>query len=259
MDGGFRSVVKDPLRRILGTVMRARTESATKAAVQPVPKAPGIRFSTISWPWNSGRSELALAAEGDSEAPEPTMHSSPGLKAALETLPSDGSGWVLDLGSAVAGNLEFFSSLVSRVQVADLLGFQFRAERASVVDVDGSSALLQALEPEYARAFHLVLVWDLLNYLSPERGRTMIEQLTRLCRPDGWIFASVVTSETMPARPSRFRIVGHETLAYETTSDELQGGPQLTPAAVERLIDGFQIEHSFVLRHGYWEYLAVRG
>lgn len=259
MDSGFRSVVKDPLKRILGSVRRARAENSANAEFRGAPKAPSIRFSTITWPWNTGRSKFAPAAGRDTEATEPTRHSSPGLKAALETLPSDGSGWVLDLGSAVAGNLEFLSSIVSRVQVVDLLGFRFHTEGASAVDADGSSALLQDLEPEFARTFHLVLVWDLLNYHSPERGRKLIEQLTRLCRPDGWIFASVVSSETMPTRPNRFRIVGHETLAYEATSDELQGGPQLTPAAVERLVKGFQIEHSFVLRHGYREYLAVRG
>jgi len=217
-----------------------------------------------SWPWDSGRSQLALAVEDDAEPPQPTRrklvdHGSPGLKAALDILPSDGSGWVLDLGPAVAGNLEFLSSLVSRVQVVDLLGRRSCVEESSVVGMDGSSALLQALEPEFARTFHLVLAWDVLNYLSPDRGRTLIEWLTRLCSPDGRLLASIVTSETMPARSNRYRIVDHETLIYEATTDELRGAPQLTPAAVERLVVGFQIEHSFVLRHGVREYLAVRG
>ena len=261
MDGGFRSVVKDPLRRILGAVLRVRTENSKKTGLHAARKAPGNLFSTPSWPWDPGRSQLALAMEDGTESPEPAIadHGSPALRAALEILPSNGSGWVLDLGPAVAGNLEFFSSLVSRVQVVDLLGRRFRAEETSVVGMDGSFALLRALEPEFARTFHLVLAWDVLNYLSPERGRTMIERLTQLCRPDGRLLTSVVTSETMPARPNRYRIVDHETLTYEATTDELRGAPQITPAALERLVTGFQIEHSFVLRHGYREYLAVRG
>ena len=34
--------------------------------------------------------------------------------------------------------------------------------------------------------------------------------------------------------------------------------PDLPPAEVEKLLAGFRVEHSFVLRHGVREYVAVR-
>ena len=68
----------------------------------------------------------------------------------------------------------------------------------------------------------------------------------------------VVASDTMPASPSRYRIVDDCHLTYERSTTEVLGAPQMTPAAVQDLLRGFSIEHAFVLRNGVREYVAKR-
>jgi hypothetical protein len=68
----------------------------------------------------------------------------------------------------------------------------------------------------------------------------------------------VHATETMPDIPNRYRILGDDQLAYEPVTTDRRGAPNLPPAAVERRLEGFEIEHSFVLRHGVREYVAIR-
>ncbi len=62
----------------------------------------------------------------------------------------------------------------------------------------------------------------------------------------------------MAAMPNRYRIVDSARLAYEVATTEQRGAPALPPAAVEKLLQGFRVEHSFVLQHGVHEYVASR-
>jgi hypothetical protein len=68
----------------------------------------------------------------------------------------------------------------------------------------------------------------------------------------------VFARDTMPTTPNRYRVVDPSRLAYEPATAELRGAPRLPPAAVEKLVQGFRIEHSFVLQHGVHEYVASR-
>jgi hypothetical protein len=47
-------------------------------------------------------------------------------------------------------------------------------------------------------------------------------------------------------------------LSYEPISGDTIGAPQLKPAAVEKLLSGFKVDHAFVLSHGVREYVATR-
>jgi len=205
---------------------------------------------------------VARAASAEEEVEEEQRlvesHPSPGLKAALASIPADGTCRILDLGPSVAGNLEFVSSLASRVQIVDLLGGDTLTGKTAYPGHRERVGVLRALADEHAGSFHLVLAWDIFNYLPIEQAQAVVGELARLCRPAGRLLAIVVETDTMPASPNRYRIIDEENLAYELLTIDLRGGPHLPPAAVERFLAGFSIEHSFVLRHGVREYLAVR-
>ena len=205
---------------------------------------------------------VAGTASGEEEAEEEQRfvenHRSPGLKAALASIPADGTCRILDLGPSVAGNLEFVSSLASRVQIVDLLGGDTLTGKTAYPGHRERVGVLSALADEHADSFPLVLVWDTFSYLPIEQAQAVVGELARLCRPDGRLLAIIVEADTMPASPNIYRIIDEESLAYELRTTDIRGGPQLPPAAVERLLAGFSIEHSYVLRHGVREYLAVR-
>jgi len=210
-------------------------------------------------PWRTRRQESAVLDVGhESPPPQEETQPSPGLEAALAGVPSDGSCGVLDLGPAVAGNLDFVSAFASRVQIVDLYGGGNAKTAAPMPDFERGMQVLRDLVPVASGTFHLVLTWDLLAYLPSHRIGDLVGALAALCRPEARLHAIVPTTEMIPAAPNRYRIIDAESLVYEPATTDLRGGPELPPNAVDRLLEGFEIEHSFVLRHGVREYVATR-
>jgi hypothetical protein len=157
---------------------------------------------------------------------------------------------VLDLGPAIPENIDFLAAFASRIQIVDVM--------RGALDVTQAISYLRALMPKYRGTFHLVLVWDCLNYVSPDQGAALIEAVSLLCRPDARCLSMVCASDTMPAAPGKYRIVDGSHVTYEMATTEVMGAPLLTPAAVENVLTGFSIEHAFVLRSGVREYVAIR-
>jgi len=183
--------------------------------------------------------------------PRAEIHRSPGFEAALADLIRADGIHVLDLGPAVPENIEFYSGFATRVQIIDA----FR----DVSDPVPAIRILNDLVGRYRGSFHLVLLWDSLNYLAPAQATEVVAAIVPLCRPEARCMAMVATSDTMPASPRRYRVVDANHLSYDGSTSEMLGAPQMTPAVVERVLGGFSIEHAFVLRNGIREYVATRG
>jgi SAM-dependent methyltransferase len=213
----------------------------------------------LSWRAQQPRAEDDEEQGPDGDGLQVETHQSPGLKGVFLSVPTDGSCRILDLGCVVAGNLDFFSSFASRLQIVDLLGCGRAGGKADRQTPPARLQAVRGLLADHERSFHAVFAWDVFNYLPFDECKALAAEVARLCRPGGRLLAMVAASNTIPATPNRYRIVDGETIDYEPTTTEVKGGPQLTPAAVERLLEGFSIEHSFVLRHGVREYVAVRG
>jgi hypothetical protein len=191
------------------------------------------------------------------EALAPEVHASPGLEATIARLGGDNTWSVLDLGGAVGTNVEFFAGRARRLFIADIpraLEAGFGAEGATGNQT--ARRLLQLL-PSDPESFDLVLAWDLVNYLSRDQTRSLARAVADLCRPGAVLLALVVTAHEMPSRPVTYAIREPGHLVYRRGDTELRPGPRLTPAAVERALEGFVIEHSYVLRHGVQEFVAV--
>lgn len=204
----------------------------------------------LPWRPRNGVSNPDPANDPENQGPRSEVYPSPGFEAMVSELPRGETINVLDLGPAVPENIDFMASFASRIQLVDALREAFNTDRA--VQTLGS------LVSEFAGAFHMVLLWDFLNYLTPVHGAELVKAVAPLCRPDARCLAMTVTSETMPASPHRFRVKDRGHLTYEWSSTDEVGAPQMTPAAVERILAGFSIEHAFVLRNGVREYVATR-
>lgn len=209
-------------------------------------------------PWRS-RVEAAKAEEAPPEpsGPKFEIYSSPGLEETLAGIPADRSCKVLDLGPSVAANFEFVSDFASYLHIIDAID---RGPTASGAEGGGYGRLgtLNALLDEHRRSFHLVLAWDVFNYLSAEQAERLNQSVAELCLPGARLHAIFFATDTMPAVPNRYRVVDRARLAYEPGTTEVRGAPDLPPSAVGKLLKGFRIEHSFVLQHGVHEYAASR-
>ena len=185
------------------------------------------------------------------------VYSSPGLEETLRGTPDDGKCKVLDLGPSVADNVEFVSSFASYLQIVDAMNRDPSASGLEGVGIGRLSAL-QALIDEHRRSFSLVLMWDVLNYLSIDQAERLIQSVAELCLPGARLHTIVFATDTMAAIPNRYRIIDNARIAYEVATTEQLGAPNLAPAAVGKLLQGFRVEHSFVLQHGVREYVASR-
>jgi hypothetical protein len=158
----------------------------------------------------------------------------------------------LDLGTAVGRNIEFLSRYALSVQVGDFW---------ATASQPGASSLERALEPLTPPAetagFHVVLAWDLLNYLDREQLARTARHLGSVTRPGGYLFALVYYAAEMPAEPLRYRIVDRETLVYPRPAAS-RPSPRYPQGAVEQAFAAFELEHAYLLKTGLQEYLFVR-
>jgi SAM-dependent methyltransferase len=186
----------------------------------------------------------SLAPTGKEEC-----HLSPGFREIVSHLNQDRSLAVLDLGPSMSATVAFFSRYHCYLQIADLLASLPR---------DPSHAAIARHLPEGNARFDLVLAWDTFDHLERSTAQVLVAQLARLCRPGAWLLAHVATSIEHPLPPTTFAVLDQETLLYRPRPG--QPGKRLifSPAAIETLLKGFRIEHSYVLRHQVHEWVAVR-
>jgi len=78
------------------------------------------------------------------------------------------------------------------------------------------------------------------------------------CKPGTLAFALVSSQSQIPAEPTLFRIIDSEQISYESRTAKMKSCPRHQPRDLSRLISGFDISHSFLLRNGIQEFLFTR-
>ena len=188
---------------------------------------------------------------------QPPLYRSPSLKALVSHLTGAGARNILDLGTAIGTNVEFFSRFSCRLQIVDLPGALASKELQSVLKADPAAAFRRVL-PSANDPFDVVLAWDVFNYLTREQFGAVTAELGRLCRPSALMLAFISTAREMAASPSVFKIVDGETLLAQPQTGAVRPSPRFPPAEVERLAAGFAVVQAVRMRHGIQEYLLQR-
>ncbi|MEN8162900.1 MAG: hypothetical protein ABFS37_02130 [Acidobacteriota bacterium] len=210
------------------------------------------------WPFAKGEAEQPREIEGLSIEPTTEIHRSPGLQAALSHLSEDRPCNILDLGPAVAGNIDFFSRYPCRLHIVDLLG-RLADEPESAVRLElAPGAFFDELLSIELDHFDLVLAWTVFDNLEKGAARRLASHLARLTHEGARLFAIVATGHGAGAGGLDFTICGHDTLEYRATGRPDHRSAPLKPAAFSKQLAGFAIDESVVLRHGFQEYVAVR-
>ncbi len=190
--------------------------------------------------WLFRRRAETERAEAVEEASTVELHRSPGWKALLQSLPADRKLDVLDLGAAVPENIAFLSSRRVRLEIEDLY-----------------SASPPSLAPGEPR-FDAVLAWDLFDYLDRPTAAALAARLAAECRPGASLFALVCYRQEIPPRPVRFKIADAENLAYTEIAPGFRSCPRWSARDLGRLLAGFRVHGTFLLRNGRQEFLFVR-
>jgi hypothetical protein len=166
---------------------------------------------------------------------------------------------ILDLGPALGSNLEFWSQYSCKLYLEDFA----RSLPSGVLGEDEDSEqvyepLLEILLPFGADlSFDIVLCWDIFNYLNQPQLVSFIRYLGRFCHPGTLLFALVSSAHEIPAKPSTYKIVDHERILYEVQTKSMIPCPRHQPREIKKVMEGFQLSGSFLLRNGIQEYLFV--
>jgi len=189
---------------------------------------------------------------------EPDVHRSLALAALFEQIRGR-RVTVLDLGSAVGGNVEFLSQYGCKMFIEDLYAaLSTRKGSGEEDDIAGPEFFAEFLSlPEDTR-FDVVLAWDLFNYLRRKELAYFGEQLRRYTEPGALAFALMSYHKQIPAQPYRFKIRDEQTLIYDRRTAAERPSPRFVPSEMTGLLKSFRVDRSFLLQHGIQEYLLVR-
>ena len=187
-----------------------------------------------------------------------TLYRSPSLALLLDRLQQPGKHQVLDLGAPSGPNVDFFSQLSCVLHIEDLHR-SFQELDLPEPDDDNAEYREQALGTLFAHdassRFDIIFGWDLFNYLDEVGITSIMKRLTNQCRPGTLLFLLASTQEWIPEIPGRFTLSFDGTLSCETTAPDTQTNPRYSPPALERMMPGFRLLHSFLLGDGMQDYL----
>lgn len=194
------------------------------------------------------------------ESPEPATHPSPAFAAFMSWLRTVPEPRILDLGNASGPNLDFFSDLSARLQVVGLFGaLEGHAGGAARREEAPDEVFAELLPLSEAGSYDAILVWDLFNYLTQRQMRSLGARLTRLSHPGTRVMVWTSNRPRVADRPAAFRIVEDGALTYSLQGEQSRSNPRHPPGEVQMALPVFDVERSFLLRHGVQEFLFVRG
>ncbi len=195
-------------------------------------------------------------ARADEPEPEIVRLRSLALANLFSELAPGGAYRFLDLGPALGSNIDFLSRWALSVQVGD---FYETLSQAGPPSSDRAlDKALASLTPEGRdRGYHVVLAWDLLNYLDRPQLVKTARHLGTVTRPGGFVFAIVYYAREMPAEPLRYRIADSETLTHGRPTGFRQA-PRYPQAVIEQAFADFRLERAYLLKSGSMEFLFAR-
>ena len=188
----------------------------------------------------------------------PAPHRSLVLKALLDRLRRFQRPSVLDLGAPVGSNLDLLSALSCRVSIADvhrlLVGEPGR--RAA----EPFPSLLERLLPAAPQErFAAVLSWDLFNYMRRDQIQALVARLAPTLEAGAQLLAFVWTRPSIPSAPLRYRMLDDENVVGEGAREPERPAPLYKQPDFARMMPGFAVSRSYLLRNGIQEYLFAAG
>ncbi len=188
----------------------------------------------------------------------PSVYRSLALNSVLQRLEPGRKYTILDLGQACGENIDFWSQFPVKICLPDFYrSLECSDAFASGDTIPGRSVLDDRIDWESAGPFDIILGWDLFNYFDRDQLKSLIRRLRKVCHPGTLVFILISTLSRIPAEPTNFKILDRERLLYDNSVSETKPGPKYHPRDVRLMMAGFEAFASFLLRHGFQEYLFI--
>ena len=161
-----------------------------------------------------------------------------------------GKATLLELGAPLAANIAYLNAYRCRLYLADA----YRALH-DLSMVDAVEAAAGALPVPEGTQLDAVFAWDLLWFLEPPVVTALATALGRHCGGGALLHALAYTGEHMPAEPAGAHMFGDAEIEYRAGTPAVRPNPKHSPIALERMLPGFKLRHSFLLPGGLQDYL----
>jgi len=203
---------------------------------------------TIPWPTFRRTSE-PLASEIEFKAP--------GFERVVRQIAASRRSDILDLGPPCRANIEYLSQFPCMLHIGDisraLAEEPEMSEPEEERDVEGVAVRLIAYEDD--TRFDAIFVWDIFDYLDSTTSRAVMRRLGDYCRTGTLLYLMTSNRETIPDEPARYSIIDDQHLRFERRGSGTRDGMKHSPRALQRLMQGFRLQHSFLLGHEMQEYI----
>jgi len=175
----------------------------------------------------------------------------PGIEALFDGVSQDGAHAILDFGSSASQTFRVHNRFARRIHFAGLL--------ADPPHGPGLTEILRNLQPPSEEGFDLVLVWNLLDLLTPSERDELIGRIHQITAAGARLYVLVDASGAPTTHPMSFHLLGTDRVRQEQTAPRQPLRSPLLPADVERVLSPFRVIHAFTLRAGYREYVGLKG
>ena len=199
-------------------------------------------------------SEADVADAGAADSP---VHPTKALAKFLTSLASRPQPLLLDLGPVVGSNVTFFGEqLGCKILVEDLYKDVDRHVKEG--KLEELPAFLAKRFPQEAGSVDGILCWDTFDYLDKPAGQALADQLKRVLRPDGALFAMFATTAPpagAEATYSRHVVVDPASLQARPYPAARGKQRPLQNRDIQRLFEPLRITEQFLLKTNMREVL----
>lgn len=196
----------------------------------------------------------------EEERPTDLQFNSPSVGILTQRFMGPGKCQVLDLGAPTKDNVAFFSGNSCKFYVEDLRRFYIAprdAKKSLGKKADDSGpGIADILSHDDRARFDLILGWNLFSYLDRPTIESLMARISRCCHAGTLLFLTVPTVAMIPSQPARITMTRRGRIHYDRDlANGTISNPRFSPTALESMMPGFRLLHSFLLGGEMQEFL----
>jgi SAM-dependent methyltransferase len=163
---------------------------------------------------------------------------------------------ILDLGRLCGESAVYFAGRGSRIHIEPFDPPPPIPERK----VGEPAAEVEPFRLDAAdRAFHLVLAWETVDFVPPERLGEYGQEIRRVLREGGWLFLLANQRPGAEREPiPRYRILADDLLVREVFDETLHGRWAHANREIEKALAGLSVQGIHLQRSGLREIVAQK-
>jgi hypothetical protein len=199
------------------------------------------------------RGEVETRSVASLEVDEP-LFATKALRKLLTSLTSREYPALLDLGPVVGTNVSFFGEqLGCKIFVEDIYAELERHVRAGTLEE--FPAFLSRRFPQADGSVDGILCWDVIDYLDRRAAQALADQLTRILRPEGALFAFFGNATSRDLSYTKFVIADEANLRHRPYPASCGRQASIANRDIIRLFSGLRVSDSFLMKNNVREIL----